>query len=276
MPARKHEVDESKYIARNAVEPTIVPITLSELALKVPKIVITLGRSMVQQNLPKPDWKLYRVKLENGVAYIVREYCERCGKVKLYPAQRKLRMFYDEDVGPIYLDAGLCKDCINASVYVDKYLDGKPLSEKDAKALFYKYAEDYERAWRIVIAAAPRIAITNQEWQKACRFFNGCSRCGGPIEVQAKYFPVQFNGTHSAWNVIPMCASCFKQHNAGRLGQVEKSKRYRIFSSPSQFQKTKTIRLYLLRQMELHKIYMDPLYEWRKRFFETKILPGSD
>lgn len=276
MPARKHRTDESKYIARTAVEPTTVPITLNELAFRVPGIILKLGTSAIQQNISRPDWKLYRVKIEDGVAYIVREYCERCGTVKLYPAQRKLRVAYDEDFGPIYLDAGICKDCINASVYVDKYLDGEALSEKDAKALFYSYAEDYERAWRMVIAAAPRVAITKQEWRKACNFFNGCSVCGGRIEVQAKYFPAQFNGAHSAWNVIPMCEECFKRHKAGRLGQVAKSKRYRIFSSQSQFQKTKTCRLYLLRQMELHGIYMDPLYEWRKRFFETKTLPGSD
>jgi len=252
------------------------PPSITSVAMAIPSVITSFDTSMVKQAQEKPDWRLYRVEIRDNIPYIVREMCDRCGKVWIPPRNRRLREYKHKELGSIFLETGICKDCINASVYVDKYLDGDALTEKEAKALFYKYAEQYERAWRVVIAAAPREAMTSDEWKHRCNFFGGCAMCGGKIEVQAKYFPMQFNGTHSAWNVIPLCSSCFKLHYSGRMDIHGKQNRYRIFSSPSQFQKTKTIRMYLLHQMEKHDIYMMPLDEWRKRFFEIKTLEGSD
>ena len=275
MGARKRETNENKFVDRRKVQPAKYPVTIYDVALKAPQVVLALEKSHIQQNLPKPDWSKYRINIEDNVVYVIREYCARCDKVFLYPAQRKLRVYEDEDIGPIYLDEGICKDCINASLYVDKYLDGKPLTEAEAKKLFYKYGVEYEKAWRIVLAQAPRLAISIPEWDHACRFFNGCAMCGGPIEVQTKFFPRKFNGEHTAWNVIPMCEVCNKKHTMGRLDATKNSARYKIFSTDSSFQKTKTIRMFLLAQMERHKLYMEPLEPWRKRFFETKILNGA-
>lgn len=94
--------------------------------------------------------------------------------------------------------------------------------------------------------------------------------------MQAKYFPTFLNGTHSSWNVVPMCDVCLAQHYAGRVNIDKKVSRYKVFASQSQFQRAKTIRMYLLAQMEMHELYMDPLIEYRQRFFETKILEGAD
>lgn len=270
--ARKHETDETKYVTKVIQNSNV---SLTDVALLVPKIVLTLDTSMVKQHQIKPDWKLYRVELRNGVPYIIREMCDRCGKVWIAPKFRKLRAYNDKDFGTIYLESGICHDCINASVYVDKYLDGAPLSEAEAKKQFTVYAELYERAWRKVISMAPREALSDTDWKKACAFFNGCAICGATIEVQAKFFPIQFNGTHSAWNVIPMCTACYATHRLGRLGKVKVTKRYRIFSSPSAFQRTKTIRMYLMQQMDLHNIDTQLLLPYRQRFFETKTLEGS-
>lgn len=251
-------------------------LDMVSIALKIPGIVDYLDCSMVKQHQVKPDWKLYRLEERNGIPYIVREMCDRCGKVFVPPRWRKLRVYDDEEHGPIYLETGLCKDCINAGTYVDKYLDGEALTEKEAKELFYKYAEDYERAWRIVIAAAPPIVMTEAEWQHRCKFFNGCAICGAHIEVRAKYFPTYLNGSYTAWNVIPMCNQCMKKHYAGRVTVGKTVKRYKVFSSQNFFNKSKTIRMYLLHEMEKHNIYMDPLIEYRQRFFETKVLEGSE
>lgn len=275
MGARKHETDNSRFTDRNKVKQANYPVTITDVAMKVPKIVLDMERSFIQLHMPKPNWKRYKIVIENNVVYIVREYCARCDKVFLYPGQRKLREYYDMDIGYIYLDEGICKDCINASLYVDKYLDGEALTEVEAKKLFYKYGMEYEKAWRIVLAQAPREAITDQEWQHACRFFGGCAVCGGPIQVQAKFFPRRFNGEHTVWNVVPMCEECYKKHTMGRLDVTKESARYKIFSTHQSFQKTKTIRMYLLAQMEAHDLYMEPLEPWRKRFFETKILEGT-
>lgn len=269
MPARKHEVDKDKYLDPKKIPPRDDPPKLYDVSMVVPLVVNKLGTSAVKQAEDKPDWSLYRVELRDGNPFIVREKCDRCGKKVIPPKWRKIRSIKVDNIGEVFLETGICKDCINASIYVDKYLDGAPLSEKEAKQLFYKYAEDYERTWRMVIAAAPRILMTEDEWLRRCRFFNGCAMCGGPIEVRAKYFPTYLNGEHSPWNVIPLCSSCMSAHYAGRVTKGKEIRRYKVFSSPSFFQKTKEIRVYLLNEMDKHGIYCEPLLQYRKRFFET-------
>ena len=197
MPKRNPKLDN--YVdPASVVQPKEAP-SITSVALKVPAIVDSFDTSMVKIHQEKPNWSLYRIEIKNNVPYIIREMCDRCGKVWVPPRWRKLRVFHDKELGDIYLETGLCKDCIDASLYVDKYLDGTILSEKDAKALFYQYAEQYERAWRIVLAAAPPIAMTEQEWEHRCKFFNGCAICGGPIEVRAKYFSYLLK-----WNTYSM------------------------------------------------------------------------
>ena len=149
----------TKYVERSKVTEAGIPESppsITSIAMKVPIIVTSFDKSMVKLQQVKPDWKLYRIEIRDNIPYIVREMCDRCGKVFIPPRWRKLRVYKDKQLGEIYLETGICKDCINASLYVDKYLDGKVLTEKEAKEQFYKYAEEYEKAWRIVIAAAPR------------------------------------------------------------------------------------------------------------------------
>ena len=267
---------KKKYRDEDEVQPLRQEVTITALAMKIPKIIKYFDTSMVKQAQLKPDWKLYRIEIREGVPYIVREMCDRCGKVKIPKRWRKLRVYDDPDVGEIYLETGICKDCINASVYVDKYLDGIALTEKEAKQQFYEYAGEYERAWRLVLATAPRIMMTEAEWQHRCKFFEGCAMCGGPIEVKAKYFPTYLNGAHTSWNIVPLCKDCLDKHYKGRVTARRKVYRYKVFSTHEQFQKSKTIRMYLLAQMEKHNLYMEPLEPYRRRFFELKTLKGAD
>lgn len=275
MGARKHETDQSRFISRQDVEPLKPDVNISDLLALAPVIIHKSTRNAIVQR-QGIDWGEYKPKIENGVGYIVRETCERCGTKVLPPGQRKLRCV-QTDLGPVYLDTGICRDCINASIYVDKYLDGDPLSEQEAKQLFYKYAEEYEKQWRITLAMAPRIAMTKAEWEHRCKFFGGCALCGGYIEVQHKYFPSSLNGSYSPWNIIPLCGACEASlRTLGKRKSPEKApKRYKVFSSSSMFQKTKTIRLFLLAQMEMYNVYIDNLAPYRQRFFEKKILPHS-
>lgn len=267
----KYETKE-EYESR---EKPAKPIDLTTAAFVAPAVIKHFQTSMVQQAQSKINWKYYKLEIRDGELWIIRELCDRCGE-KLIPKQwRKVRVYHHGEYGDVRLESGICKDCINASVYVDKYLDGEVLTEVEAKKMFYKYSIEYERAWRMVIASAPRIAITDQEWQHTCRFFGGCAMCGGPIQVQAKFFPRRFNGEHTAWNVIPLCEDCYTKHYRGRLDISKPSRHYKVFSTHKQFQKMKTIRMYLLTKMEEHDLWMEPLLQWRKRFFETKTLDGS-
>jgi len=266
---------KKKYVEATDVVAPIKQPSFVEVAMLVPLVINHFDTSMIKQQQVKVDWKLYRIEFRDDVAYIVREMCDRCGKVLIPRRKRMLREYKSKEFGTIYFEAGICNDCINASVYVDKYLDGTVLTEAEAKALFYKYGVDYERAWRVVLAAAPRIAMTEEEWKHRCNFFGGCAMCGGPIQIKASFFPRRFNGEHTAWNVIPLCESCMTTFYRGKLDVTKVCHNYKIFSTNSKFQKTKTIRMYLLTQMEKHDLYIEPLQEFRKRFFETKTLEGS-
>lgn len=275
MGARKHETNQEKFTARMDVKPLNDNVTLSDLLFLSAAVIKTHTKSMI---ITKHgiDWTQYKPFIDNKhVGYIVRETCERCNK-PIAPGQRKLRQVNTE-LGPVYMDTGICKDCINASIYVDKFLDGDILSETDAKKLYYKYAEEYEHQWRITLAAAPLILNTTDSWEHACKFFNGCAMCGGHIEVQHKYFPTSLNGQYTPWNIIPMCGDCSKKYKqVGRIHTpTKRPSKYRVFSTHTYFQKTKTIRLYLLAQMEFYGIYCENLMPYRQRFFEKKILRGS-
>lgn len=275
MGARKHETNQEKFTSRLDVEKLNPGVTVSQLLIAAAPILKKHTSSAVH-NKRQLQWGEYKPAIIDGVGYIIRDTCERCGNVHLEPGQRKLRRV-KTDLGPIYLDTGICKDCINASIYVDKFLDGNPLSEKDAKALFYKYAREYEHQWRVVLAVAPQILLTDADWKHACRFFGGCALCGGQIEVRHKYFPTTLNGEYTPWNIIPLCSQCAKQYRmvGVRSDPVKAPRLYRVFSTHTYFQKTKTIRLYLLAQMEFYGIYIENLTPYRQRFFEKKILKHS-
>lgn len=275
MPKRR-VASQDKYYDRRNIVPRDDKVSLVKLAFKVPMIVSAVDKSFVKLAQEKPDWSLYRIEMHDGNPFIVREMCDRCGKVWVPPSWRKVRGYNDEDLGMVYVDTGLCKTCINASVYVDKYLDGKPLPEVEAKKLFYKYARDYEKAWRMVLKTAPLILMSEAEWLHRCEFFNGCAFCGGTIQTRAMYFPPNLDGKHVSWNVVPLCDSCIDKHYRGRTATGKPVTREIIFASHEHFNKTKTLRMYLIQQMRKHEIYIDPLISHMKRFYETSTLKGSE
>lgn len=273
----------AKDVDANYVDPRFIPArsdppSLAALAMAVPAIITSVDKSIIKQHQERPDWSLYKIDIKDGNPFIVREMCDRCGKKWVPPAWRKTRsvkVLEPSNLGTVYVQSGLCKDCINAATYSDYYLDGAPLTFAETRKLFIEYAVDYERAWRMVIAAAPKIIATEENWQKACTFFNGCAFCGGKIEVRAMYFPAMLNGKYAPWNVIPLCSSCRDAHYMGRNNSKKTPTRYRVFSTEGAFNKQKTTRVYLLQQMREHSIYMEPLIPFMQRFRETKILEGS-
>lgn len=217
-----------------------------------------------------------------GYPIFVKETCDRCQKEITPVGQRVLKPLINEaaatDFIPIYLESCQCKDCINCTI-VDQYLfdtyDKDPPPWKEARQVFSTYGGEYEKAWRIVIANAPKILMTEEEWEHRVEFFGGCAFCGRPVETRGFFFPRRLNGEFAPWNVIPLCGDCVESHYKGRSKMTGATHRYRVFSVPQLFSKYKTIRLYLLAQMAYHKIWMEPLVPWRKRFLETKTLKGS-
>ena len=271
MPKRR-DSDQSKYIDRFDIMERTEPVNMYMLACKVPSIVSSFDKSFVKHAQEKPDWSLYTLKTYKGNPYILREMCDRCGKLWVPPSWRKIRLYYDDEIGGVYFETGLCKTCIDASIYVDKYLDGDPLTERDAKKLFYEYTEQYEKNWKYVLAAAPVQLLSEQDWRRACSFFNGCAFCGNTIETRAMFFTDKLHGKHTPWNVIPLCGACQRAHYA----KLFHDKRPRVFCLLERFNKYKTIRMYLLQQMRRYGVYIEPILPYIERFYETKTLKGSE
>lgn len=216
-----------------------------------------------------------------GYPIFVKSTCDRCQREITPVGQRVLKPIVNNlapDFIPMYLESCQCKDCINCTI-VDQYLydtyGSNPPPWKEARKVFATYGGEYEKAWRIVIANAPKILMSEEEWEHRVAFFGGCAFCGKPIETRGYFFPRRLNGEYAPWNVIPLCSDCIDSHYAGRKEMKGATHRYRVFSIPNLFTKYKTIRLYLLAQMEYHKIWTEPLWPHRKRFLETKTLKGS-
>ena len=95
-----------------------------------------------------------------------------------------------------------CKKCHSA---IETASTTRYAKRKAAEA-----ASRYE-AWLKKVRAVPKdyLTLTEAQWQEACRFFNGCARCGSP-EIDARVFYVsnKLGGRYCDWNVIPVCSVC--------------------------------------------------------------------
>lgn len=216
-----------------------------------------------------------------GYPIFVKRTCDRCQKEITPVGQRVLKPLENKalpDFMPMYLESCQCKDCINCTI-VDQYMydtyGTNPPLWHEARQVFSTYGGEYEKAWRIVLANAPKILMSEEEWDHRVNFFGGCAFCGRPIETRGYFFPRRLNGEYAPWNVIPLCSECIESHYRGRNKMEGATHRYKVFSNPQVFTKYKTIRMYLLAQMAYHNIWMEPLLPHMARFLETKTLKGS-
>ena len=216
-----------------------------------------------------------------GYPIFVKRTCDRCQKEITPVGQRVLKPLENKalpDFMPMYLESCQCKDCINCTI-VDQYMydtyGTNPPLWHEARQVFSTYGGEYEKAWRIVLANAPKILMSEEEWDHRVNFFGGCAFCGRPIETRGYFFPRRLNGEYAPWNVIPLCSECIESHYRGRNKMEGATHRYKVFSNPQVFTKYKTIRMYLLAQMAYHNIWMEPLLPHMTRFLETKTLKGS-
>lgn len=228
------------------------------------------------------NWEDIDLEWYKGYPLLVKKTCDRCQKKITPPGQRLLKPLVNKkapDFQPMFLESCQCHDCINCTI-VDQYMydtyDKNNLPDwHEARQVFSTFGGEYEKAWRIVLANAPKIMMTEEEWEHRANFFGGCAFCGRPIEVRGYFFPRRLNGDFTPWNVIPLCGECLNNHYRGRSTLVGATHRYRVFSNPQLFTKYKTIRMYLLSQMAEHGIWMEPLIPHMKRFLETRTLKGS-
>lgn len=272
--ARKGE----EYLTRRDLNEVPLPIVSNaEIWLTAYKPIMSYYKKRTVQT--KIDFRSMHIEIYRGNIIIVKETCDRCQTTKTPPGQRLLKPL-SCDIPNMYLESKVCNDCINCA-RIDPYIsDVYDLSQIPPKydvvyRMFTDYCIEYEKAWRVVLAAAPDIVMTEKQWEHRVDFFGGCCFCGNPVEARGYFFPRRLNGKYNPWNVVPLCGECVSKHYRGRMKMQGVTHRYKVFSTADTFTRYKTIRLYLLSQMDELGIWTAPLEVYRSRFRETRTLKGS-
>lgn len=113
---------------------------------------------------------------------------------------------------------GLCKACGQHSNELDLTQFKCPACMLLHRRNFYfitdiirdtaiKIFEDWREQFKEV--PTPYKTLTEQEWQKACRYFKGCALCkADSIDARSYFIPFEKGGPYTSWNVIPVCDKC--------------------------------------------------------------------
>lgn len=70
---------------------------------------------------------------------------------------------------------------------------------------------DRYQAWLDKIALIPKSypTLTEAEWLKTVKFFDGCAFCESEsIDTRQYFIPFKSGGRYCDWNIIPMCGKC--------------------------------------------------------------------
>lgn len=92
----------------------------------------------------------------------------------------------------------MCRSCRNA-------VERATINRSNA---FYREVFD---DWIAAINAIPRSygTLTEQQWLDACRYFDGCAKCGSKdIDTRGFFIGAELGGRYCDWNVIPLCEKC--------------------------------------------------------------------
>lgn len=112
---------------------------------------------------------------------------------------------------------GLCRKCGMPVVY---YRHGRPVCKQcydkyerdpDAMRRIRQRRRDLYQEWLQRIKKIPKTypTLTEAQWLKAVRHFNGCALCEHEIVDTRQYFiPFKDGGRYCDWNIIPVCESC--------------------------------------------------------------------
>lgn len=142
--------------------------------------------------------------------------CKKCGWV--YPITqpgKKCRVCGEP------FDTVVCRKC-GAIVSGNDRVPGvnlcKSCHNEEEREHMVKYRAKRDKAfddafdeWKQRIAKVPKNypTLTDEQWMRACRHFNGCAKCGDEeIEARGFFVPFKEGGRYCDWNVIPLCQHC--------------------------------------------------------------------
>lgn len=56
--------------------------------------------------------------------------------------------------------------------------------------------------------------LTEEQWLKTVKHFNGCAMCGSEeVDTRQYFIPFKNGGRYCDWNVIPVCTNCAIKNN---------------------------------------------------------------
>lgn len=123
--------------------------------------------------------------------------CPHCGKLKASTE------FYDDDTHPC------CKACYVRVNFENHYVN--TVLKREAIRAEYRLNADKALVDWLDNIKRPTKLLKEDEWLRACSYFNGCAICGNEsIEVRWIFVPPQLfgKGSYTACNVIPVCGKC--------------------------------------------------------------------
>lgn len=91
-----------------------------------------------------------------------------------------------------------CRDC-----ETKQHSKWRGKIRKDTISSYDKWLSD------IKSLPTPYVTLTEEQWNKVCRHFNGCAYCGEP-EIASRSMFIEFakGGRYCSWNIIPACEKC--------------------------------------------------------------------
>lgn len=157
---------------------------------------------------------------------VLKRKCVKCGD------------FIPED--SLYLKCTKCRNEEYKLAYAtDGYTKEAHSRVKARQAQKYKdsITKRYED-WQARLSKIKTHTLTEDEWLKACFFFNGCAWCGDEhIEARQYFIAFRHGGSYTACNILPACEKCA----------------IRLYNIPNSFYKFNSIDMDMYRSTKLPK-----------------------
>ncbi len=98
--------------------------------------------------------------------------------------------------------ADTCSYCgVQFGVRLNK---NKRFYEKSKRVAQQRYED-----WIELVDGAFTHTLTEEEWLRACDYFDGCALCGSEnISTRHYFIPFKAGGKYTEYNIIPVCEEC--------------------------------------------------------------------
>lgn len=138
--------------------------------------------------------------------------CKNCGWV--YPSRHVGRSckICGQPFDEVFCKA--CKQLLPASAFTKDYNTCKKCMRPYENAYKRNHQNALKEAFNVWLEKVKRVpksypTLTEEQWLEACRYFDGCARCGSSdIDARGFFVGARLGGRYCNWNVLPLCEKC--------------------------------------------------------------------